>query len=161
MPPESPVLQLFQRVLRLLVWLNLLFAVAVVAAFGALLVAPERFMALLGSRDPSVALIAGMRLLAVIGVASVPLAHIVLTRLLAIVATVRDGDPFVAENAARLRRMAWALLGLEAMHLVAIAVAVRVSDASNKLDWSFSFTGWLAVLLLFVLAEVFAHGSRL
>lgn len=29
------------------------------------------------------------------------------------------------------------------------------------IDWTFSFTPWIAVLLLFVLARVFAHGARM
>jgi len=49
----------------------------------------------------------------VIGIAGVPLMHVVLSRLLAIVETARDGDPFVSENAGRLQRIAWSVLGLE------------------------------------------------
>lgn len=29
------------------------------------------------------------------------------------------------------------------------------------IDWTFSFTPWIAVLLLFVLARVFAHGAQM
>jgi DUF2975 family protein len=99
----------------------------------------------------------------VIGIGSTPLAHILLTRLLAIVETVRLGDPFVAVNAARLKTIAWALLGLELLHLVVGAIAASASSASQPLDidWSFSFTGWLAVLMLFVLARVFDQGTRM
>jgi Protein of unknown function (DUF2975) len=104
-----------------------------------------------------------MRLVMVIGIASAPLTHLLLTRLLAIIETVRDGDPFVAGNAARLQTTAWALLGLELLHLAVGAVAAAVSSASEPLDlnWSFSIAGWLAVLLLFVLARVFDHGTRM
>ena len=104
-----------------------------------------------------------MRLIMVIGVGSAPLAHILLTRLLAIVETVRLGDPFVAGNAARLQTTAWALLGLELLHLAVGAIAAAASSESQPLDihWNFSISGWLAVLLLFVLARVFDHGTRL
>jgi hypothetical protein len=104
-----------------------------------------------------------MRLIMVIGVGSAPLTHILLTRLLAIVETVRLGDPFVADNAARLQTTAWALLGLEVLHLAVGAVAAVVSSESRPLDidWNFSITGWLAVLLLFVLARIFDHGTRM
>ena len=74
----------------------------------------------------------------------------------------RLGDPFVAGNAARLKTMAWALLGLELLHLVVVAVAVGpLSNTQLHLDWSFSVTRWLAVLLLFVLAQVFDDGARM
>jgi hypothetical protein len=77
--------------------------------------------------------------------------------------TVRNGDPFVAENADRLQTIAWSVLGLELMHLVVGIVAARVSTASQPLDinWSFSVTRWLVVLLLFVLARVFDQGTRM
>ena len=83
--------------------------------------------------------------------------------LLAIVETVRIGDPFVAGNAARLRGIAWAVLGLELLHLGVGAVAAAVSTGAASLDvgWSFSVTRWLAVLLLFVLAVVFEQGTRM
>ena len=75
----------------------------------------------------------------------------------------RPGDPFVAGNAARLQTTAWALLGLELLHLAVGAIAARgvVAVSAARLDWNFSVTGWLAVLLLFVLARVFDHGTRM
>ena len=98
----------------------------------------------------------------VIGIGSVPFTYILLTRLLAIVDTVTFGDPFVAGNAARLKTMAWALLGLELLHLAVGAVAVgALSNTQVNLDWSFTVTPWLAVLLLFVLAQVFDDGARM
>ena len=104
-----------------------------------------------------------MRLVAAIGLAGVPVVHVVLTRLLAIVDTVRDGNPFVMANAARLQRIAWAGLILELMHLAVAAIAAAVSTAAAPLDisWRFSLTPWLAVLLLFVLARVFEQGARM
>ena len=114
--------------------------------------------------DPANArLVSGGRAIMVIGIGSTPFAHILLTRLLAIVETVRLGDPFVAGNAARLQTTAWALLGLEVLHLVVGAVAAGASTEAQPLDvgWTFSVTGWLAVLLLFVLARVFDYGTRM
>jgi hypothetical protein len=158
-PPA--VLGLFWTVLKLLVVANLLFGAFVVAALVATFVAPREFVALLGSPGASASVIEGLRLLAAIGLLSVPLSHRILTRLIAIVETVRDGDPFVEANAIRLATMAWSLLGLEALHLGSILVAVASSDETGTIDWSFSIAGWLAVLLLFVLARVFEEGTRL
>jgi hypothetical protein len=49
------------------------------------------------------------------------------------------------------------------LHLAVGAVAASASSKSQPLDidWSFSIAGWLAVLLLFVLARVFEHGTRM
>ncbi len=158
--PFASALSLSHAVLRALIVLNMLFGLAILALLVASLVAEGPVMAALGAR-PSLYL--GMRLLTVIGILSVPLAHVVLTRLKAIVETVRAGDPFVAANAARLQRIAWALLGLELLHLAAGAIAAAFSSPATPLDidWSFSVTGWLAVLLLFVLARVFESGARM
>jgi len=148
---------------RALIVLNVALGVGILGLFVASLVARDAVFAALGVHVTTARLIDGMRLIMVIGLVSVPLAHILLTRLLAIVETVRRGDPFVAGNAARLQTTAWALLGLELLHLAVGAIAAAASSASQPLDldWNFSVTGWLAVLLLFVLARVFDHGTRM
>ena len=55
------------------------------------------------------------------------------------------------------------ILGLELLHLTVGAIAATLASSAQPLDihWSFSITPWIAVLLLFVLARVFAHGARL
>ena len=164
MPRPHPVAFGFtRRAIRALIALNLLIGFLILALLIASLVAETPVFAALGVRpeNQSPALILGMRLIMVIGVVMVPLGHVVLTRLLALVDTVGRSDPFVAENAMRLRTMAWAVLGLELLHL---AVGVIVSSVSSReqpldVDWSFSFTRWIAVLLLFVLARVFEQGA--
>jgi len=148
---------------RALIVLNLALGTLIFALFIGSVIARTQVFAALGADVANARLIHGMRLIMVIGVGSAPLAHILLTRLLAIVETVRLGDPFVAGNAARLQTTAWALLGLELLHLAVGAVGAAASSESQPLDigWDFSITGWLAVLLLFVLARVFDHGTRM
>ena len=159
----SPALALARTVLRAGIVLNWLFGAFVLALLVASLVAEAPVVAALGANPANPPLVLGMRLIMAIGLASVPLAHVLLTRLLAIVETVGRGDPFVAANAARLQTIAWALLGLELLHLAAGAVSALASSPGEPFDigWSFSFTGWLAVLLLFVLARVFDQGARM
>src|SRR5438874_9958410 len=149
--------------LRALILANLVFGGLVLALFIASLIAEDWVWTALGVRPngSNATLFLWGRVVMVIGIGSVPFTYIVLTRLLAIVDTVRLGDPFVAGNAARLKTMAWALLGLELLHLAIGAVAVALSNTQMDLDWSFSVTRWLAVLLLFVLAQVFDDGARM
>lgn len=150
--------------LRFLIVLNILLGLGILALLVASLVAPVWTMAALGARvDLNPALLAGGRAIMLIGIGSAPLSHIVLSQLQAMVETVGAGDPFVTDNAGRLNRIAWALLGLELLHLAAgiVAAAVSTPDAPFDIGWSFSVTGWLAVLLLFVLARVFAEGARM
>jgi hypothetical protein len=150
-------------VVRTLIVLNLVLGLGILALFVASLIARDAVFAALGADVTNARLIDGGRLIMVIGIGSAPLAHILLTRLLAIVQTVRFGDPFVSGNAARLQTTAWALLGLELLHLAVGAIAAAASSKAQPLDidWHFSITGWLAVLLLFVLARVFEHGTRM
>jgi Protein of unknown function (DUF2975) len=108
-------------------------------------------------------LIMGLRVIALLGLISIPLNYLVLKRLLAIVKTVRVGDPFVAANASRLQAIAWVLLALNVLSIVIGAVGKTVSTPAHPvhIDAGFSINGWLAVLLTFVLARVFAEGARM
>ena len=108
-------------------------------------------------------LVMGLRAIAVLGLAGFPLNIVVFKRLLAIVETVRAGDPFVAANASRLRSIAWALLALQLLSLVVGAIVKAISTPAHPLhiQAGFSINGWLAVLLTFLLARVFAEGTRM
>jgi uncharacterized membrane protein len=77
------------------------------------------------------------------------------------VETVRSGDPFVAANAYRLQAIAWLLLALQLLSIVIAAIGKSVSSPAHpvNLDAGFSINGWLAVILTFVLARVFAEGT--
>lgn len=105
----------------------------------------------------------GLRGIAVVALAAIPLHYIILKRLIAIVETVRAGDPFVAVNAARLSTIAWTLLTLQCMGIAITVIARTVSTPAHpiKIDSGFSINGWLAVLLMFVLARVFAEGTHM
>ena len=105
--------------------------------------------------------IMALRAIAVLGLVAVPLNYLVLRRLLAIVETVRAGDPFVAANASRLQAIAWSLLALQFLSLAIGAIAKAVSTPAHPLHLQagFSISGWLAVLLTFLLARVFAEGT--
>ena len=160
-----PVLAAAGAVLRFLIPVNLVLGTLIFALLIGSFAAEGSVMTALGAPPdgPNSWLIPGMRLLMVIGVCSTPLAHVVFTRLLAIVRSVRAANPFLAENAARLQTIAWALLGLELLHLAAGSIAWTASSEGSPLDidWNFSVTSWLAVLLLFVLARVFEHGAQM
>ena len=108
-------------------------------------------------------LILALRAVAVLGLVGIPLNYAVLKRLLAIVLTVRAGDPFVTANAYRLQTIAWVLLALQVLSLVIGAIAKAVSTPAHPLHLSagFSINGWLAVLLTFLLARVFAEGTHM
>ena len=159
---SSPALPIAYVVLRILVVLNWLMAAAILALLVALPNEQWIMSAFKLSPSPDAErLVMGLRAIAVLGLAAIPLNHAVLKRLLAIVETVRAGDPFVAANAYRLQAIAWALLALQLLSLVIGAIGKSVSSPAHPvdLDAGFSINGWLAVLLTFLLARVFAEGT--
>jgi hypothetical protein len=103
----------------------------------------------------------GMRAIAALGLIAIALNFSVLKKLSAIVETVRAGNPFVAANAYRLHAIAWILVALQLLSIAIAAIAKVISTAEHpfNLDAGFSINGWLAVLLTFVLARVFAEGT--
>jgi hypothetical protein len=111
------------------------------------------------SENPNI--IMGIRAIAVLGLVSIPLNLAVLKRLIAMIQTVRAGDPFVATNAYRLQAIAWVLLAQQLLSMLVGAIGETISTAAHPLhlDAGFSVNGWLAVLLTFVLARVFAEGA--
>src|SRR5882724_1917929 len=158
----STALPIAHNVLRILIVLNWLMGAAILAL---LVVMPNHQWIMAAFKIPpspdADRLIMGLRAVALLGLAWIPLNYVVLKRLLAIVETVRAGDPFVAANANRLRAIAWALLSLQLLSLVIGAIGKTISTPAHPvhLDAGFSINGWLAVLLTFVLARVFAEGT--
>jgi len=161
-PASSAALPIARIVLRSLIVLNWISGVAILAL---LIATPNQqwiMAAFKLSPSPDAdRLITGLRMIAVLGLVAIPLNHVLLTRLLAIVETVREGDPFIVANAARLQTIAWVLLVLQLMSIAIGTIAKSVSSPAHPLhlDAGFSITGWLAVLLTFLLARVFAEGA--
>jgi hypothetical protein len=60
-----------------------------------------------------------------------------------------------------LRAIAWALLAAQLLSLLSGAIADALSTPARPInvDAGFSISGWLAVLLTFVLARVFTEGA--
>jgi len=159
---SSAALPIAYVVLRILIVLNWL---VVPVTLALLFVLPNEewiLRALKLSPSPDAArVVMGLRTIAALGLVTVPLNYGVLRHLVAIVKTVREGDPFVAMNALRLRTIAWILLTLQLLSIVIGTIGKSISTPEHPvhLDAGFSTTGWLAVVLMFVLARVFAEGA--
>ncbi len=161
---SSSALPIAHIVLRIVIILNWLMGVAILALLVALPNEQWIMSAFKLSPSPDAErLVVAMRVIAVLGLVVVPLNYLVLKKLLAIVETVRSGDPFIATNAQRLRAIAWALLALQILSIVIGAIGKSVSTPAHPvhLDAGFSINGWLAVLLTFLLARVFAVGTHM
>lgn len=98
-------------------------------------------------------------------IAALALIHFILRALRRVVASASVGDPFIEANAAELVRVAWLLLGVEVIAalikpmvylLAPAAVRAKVHDVFH-----ISVIGLFAVLLIFVLAQIFRRGSEM
>ncbi|MFD0738461.1 DUF2975 domain-containing protein [Lysobacter koreensis] len=158
---SARALSVARPVIQGLTVLNILYAAGIALLLGWSFLMPgwpERALGFdIASKYPLVPL--GLRAIIVVGLIGAALAHTVLRRLLAIVHTVRDGDPFNLDNARRLDAIAWSVLALELLRMIVMAIAAAVWEPGRL--GGFSFAPWLAVLLLFVLSGVFAHGARM
>ena len=158
----SAALPIAYVLLRILIVLNWLFGVALIVL---LLVMPnEQWIMQAFKLTPgpeAERLVMGLRLVALLGLLTVPINYMILKRLVAMVETVRAGDPFVADNAYRLNTVAWLLLALQVISMIigGIGRALSTPEHPIHLDAGLSLNGWLAVLMTFVLARVFAEGT--
>ena len=80
-----------------------------------------------------------------------------------IVDSVATGDPFVPENAERLRLMGWLTVAGQVVVIPAAFVGAWVSDILTDSDFDFgvSLSELLLALVLFILARVFKRGAEM
>lgn len=79
-----------------------------------------------------------------------------------IFSTLTAGDPFHPDNVTRLRIIGGLLAALEiGRHVVAQASRILIDKEIRSVDTGLNLTAWFAVLVVFVLAEVFREGARL
>lgn len=160
---DSAVLPAAYVALRIVIVLNWVFGACIIALLAYTFVnAPWTMKALGISRAPDASIVLrGMRSVAALGALGILLHYALLKRLLAIVETVQHGDPFVTTNAARLQTIAWVLLALQILSVIIGGIGKAISTSAHPIHLSagFSTSGWLAVILTFVLARVFAEGA--
>ncbi len=162
--PHSSALSASRVLLKILRVFNLIMGVMLVVAVPASFLYEPLFFEFFTKRPPRIDptwLIPVLRIWIVLALLLVAAVHVSLSRLLAVVETVRAGDPFVPENAARLNTIAWCVLATQLLHLTFGMMAATMNAAGSNIEWKLSLTGWLAVVLLFVLARVFEEGTRM
>lgn len=86
---------------------------------------------------------------------------IIVGRLRRIFATLTAGDPFHPSNVTRLRAIGGMLAALELGRYPFAAMMAFLAPGAPLGRMSFNPTAWFAVLVVFVLAEVFREGARL
>ena len=162
--PYSGALKASRILLNILLFINVGTGVMLILAVPASFLFEPQFFAFFSKRQPSIDpgwLLPALRLWMVFALVMVAAAQVLFSRLLDVVGTVGAGDPFVPENAARLMTIAWCALAIQVLQLVFGVMAATVNAAGSNVEWEFSLNGWLAVVLLFVLANVFEAGTRM
>ncbi|OWR00079.1 DUF2975 domain-containing protein [Sphingopyxis witflariensis] len=86
-----------------------------------------------------------------------------LSKLRAIVASVSEGDPFIAANSRRLKAIGWLMV---AGQVAAIALGLMIDRVASLTGThgggsDLSLNGLLAILLVFALAGVFERGAQM
>lgn len=138
------------------------FLVAITASIAAAGFFAARLAAKYGAAIDVAGTLMAMRVVLLFGLFAVYAVDRLFAALIAMVETVRAGDPFVAGNAGRLDRIGWALLALQLLDLLGgVASWWFKAHGVDYIDWTPSLTGWLAVLVAFVLARVFSQGAAM
>ena len=153
------------RVLYLVRVLNIAYGAGIAIMLVASLAAPGFLFDALGFKvsdawsDRTIAI----RVMMIIGIVGAWIGHRILTTLIRIVDSVRSGDPFTLRNTAGIQTIAWLVLAAEILHLMVGWLVDFISTPAQPFDTGsrFSLTPWIAVLMLFVLAQVFDHGARM
>jgi len=159
------VLIVASGVVRVAGWVNSLAAAGFIVAVALSFAFADAIGAHLLAKYPGhdIALtVAMLRTMAALGLIGCVAVRQILVALGAILSSVRAGDPFVAANAARLQRIGWALLLLQVLDL-ADGMFVLGFDrlGVDHATWVPGFTGWVAGLMMFVLARVFRAGAAM
>ena len=156
------MLRTARLILGILNVLNWAAGVPLVLFLGFLAIEPAVMPAQLASEFDAVetaALVRWLWIVCLVSLVTVPLAHVIFTRLRAMIADVETGDVFSPPSIARLRTIAWCLLGISAADLVFGLASIEVSAQTGEyLGWSPSLSPWLVSGLLFILARIFAEG---
>ena len=142
---------------------NRIFLTAAVLGLAASIVATTQFAGLVGHMLPGADIpeaMAGVRWTLCLGIVMSLIADRLLTILATIIASA--SDPFVAVNAGRLQMIAWCLLALQLCEIPgALITSGYPAMGSAAPGGEFSIAGWISVLMVFVLARVFAVGAAM
>lgn len=147
-------------VLKALNILNWGVGVILIAFLGYMgFAAPGRLMAIARTGHPSLnpeAVVLAVRGTVLLLPVMAWLVDRILRTLVAIINTIPSGQAFTAANAVRLRRIAWFMLAIYAIDLVwGVALYSQLGPYSG---WSFTLSGWVASMMLFILASVWQDG---
>ncbi len=163
---EDPLLGIARAILTFLMGLTIFVGAAIAILVPVVVLIQDRVLVEIArspASQPGGDVIGAILAVLVLAAGIAALSFLFLRHLRRIVDTVRQGDPFIPENAARLRTMAWLSIVLQAVALFAGALTVWLEEATKHLEANFdvSIGGILLPLVLFILARVFRRGAEM
>lgn len=175
MPAKLHIFDLTYWLLKAVTLLTIFIAAILALALGAILVAATNLdgnhlgipESLHGIARINALQIAGFAIS--VGLICVILILFALRSTAGIIRSAISGDPFVSENAKRLAHIGWLLLGVEVLGFMAHPIFERMvahlipENLRGQAHFGFDASpiGLLAVLLIFVLAQIFRRGSEM
>ena len=157
------MLQMARRVLAFLRIANWVVGVAGIAFLAiAGFVINERILAALAANDDGIdpaSMLTFVRLSLLFMPLAIWLSHIIFKSLLEMIDSIKSNQVFTYLNSDRLRRIAWALLGYCVLDYLYGFLALHF--VGGLAMWGPTLTGWLASLMMFVLASVWKQGVAL
>lgn len=157
------MLRFARSTLKILNVANWIVGIAIMALFAVwAFVMPDRIGAIAVKTHPELAadsVIAALRVSLLAIPVMIAVIHKLLASLVAIIDTIPAGTVFSIENAARLRTVAWMMVAASALDDVWGIVCTNL--IGPYFMWSFTLTGWIAALMLFVLGMVWHQGAAM
>ena len=163
---EDPLLGIARAILTFLMGLTIFVGAAITLALPVVVLNQQKVIIEFGKSPTTTSggdVIGAILAVFVLVVALAALSFLFLRHLRRIVDTVRQGEPFIPENAVRLRTMGWLSLVLQVVALFAGALTVWLEEVTKDLEANFdvSIGGLLLPLVLFILARVFRRGAEM
>ena len=163
---EDPLLGIARAILTFLMGLTIFVGATIAIVVPVVVLNQDRVLAEFSPSPPTMPggdVIGAILVVLVLVAGIVALSFLFMRHLRRIVDTVRQGDPFIPENAMRLRSMAWLSIVLQVVALFAGALTMWLEEATKNLEANFdiSIGGILLPLVLFILARVFRRGAEM
>lgn len=162
--PIANLLNLAVRIIQLLAWAALVFGVVMFSIGIIAQVSGGELHLPFGQALVEGVSLANFIVAFAVLIAVVPGVIFVCDQLKRILSTLAEGEPFVGENAPRLKRIAIAVALIEIARIaIASGAAALISEET---DYSpprigMNLAAWIGVAVLFVLSSVFSEGTRL
>ncbi len=161
--PRDPLLAIARLILGVAMVGAIVAAIAFALAVPVILIWHDRTIAWVVGQGAPPATIWALALIPALTTAIAVLSFYFMRHLYRLIGTVGQGDPFVPDNAVRLRFMGWISV---AVHVVAIplsALAKWTQSVTHDVHFAMDLplAGLFLALILFILARVFREGTRM